>query len=72
MSQHEEHHQSVLGPAVTQQEPVNGTARSTAGEDSLCVDLSYSPVPARHTYPVRVICRLQGRGQPLPFPLDDD
>jgi hypothetical protein len=35
-------------------------------------ELTYGPVPPRRSVPIQVTCRLQGRGQPLAFPIAAD
>jgi len=37
-------------------------------EEEAVEELSYEPIPPKRSFSVQVTCRLQGRGQPLPFP----
>lgn len=46
----------------------NGTPSATLEEGTSEGGLSYDPVPPRRSFHLQVSCRLQGRGQPLPFP----
>ena len=35
-------------------------------------EISYNPVPPNRTFTVRVRYHFKGRGEPLPYPLDDE
>ncbi|MBD1923549.1 hypothetical protein H6F77_21100 [Microcoleus sp. FACHB-831] len=35
-------------------------------------EISYRPMPPKRSFTVRVRYHLQGRGEPLPYPLDDE
>jgi hypothetical protein len=50
----------------------NGLTNPDPLEDRVSEDLNYAPVPPRRSFTVRVTCRMLGRGQPLPFPEDDE
>ena len=53
--------------------PPEGVERLPATDDGVLNELAaYAPVPPRRSVSVKVICRLSGRGQPLPYPIEDD
>jgi hypothetical protein len=58
----------IFPPAV----PVTANNRSLATEQGQGDDVDYAPVPARKAVIVSVAYRIRGRGQPLPYPLEED
>jgi hypothetical protein len=58
----------VFPPAV----PLTGKNGSLTTEQGQGEDADYAPVPARKAVIVSVAYRIRGRGQPLPYHLEED
>jgi hypothetical protein len=62
-------------PTVTCPEPfreTNGSPPSRLAEEQDMGDLAYQPVPPVRSNPITVHVQVRGRGQPLPYLLDEE
>jgi hypothetical protein len=52
----------------TDEKSVGDVTKNTPREEPVVEEMTYEPIPPRRLFSVQVTCRLQGRGEPLPFP----
>jgi hypothetical protein len=58
-------------PDVAAEASSNGNPTAECAREEDAEDVRYDPIPPKKTVTVSVPYRIRGRGQPLPYPLDE-